>query len=73
LIEGGDKAWRFDGGDDGGEDCSDTTLDGKLEDMSKVTLMPLLSVVVVEDTGFPPSLETKWIGGAAMGDNNEWP
>ena len=44
-----DKARRFDGGGDGGS----ATLKGMVDDMLKVTCIPLLAVTVVEDAGVP--------------------
>ena len=65
---GEDKARRFSGGEDGGS----AALKGRVEDMLKVTCIPLLPVAVVEDAGVPQRPETELVGDGAMSMNNEW-
>ena len=65
---GEDKARRFDGGEDGGS----ATLKGRVEDMSKVTCIPLLAVAVIDDAGIPQRPEAEFMGGGAMSINNQW-
>ena len=67
-----DKARRFDGGEDAGEDGGSATLKGRVEDMSKVTCIPLLAVAVVEDAGVPQRPEAELVSDGAMSMNNEW-
>ena len=72
MVEGGEKARNFDDGVDNGEKGGAVTFDGRVEDISKVTLTPLLVVADVEDAVVLPSLETECIGSNAMLANNEW-
>ena len=65
---GEDKARRFDGGEDSGS----ATLKGRVEDMSKVTCIPLLAVAVVENAGVPQRPEAELVDDGAMSMNNEW-
>ena len=67
-----DKARRFDGGVDAGGDGGSATLKGRVEDMSKVTCIPLLAVAVVEDAGVPQRPEAELVSDGAMSMNNEW-
>ena len=72
MVKGADKARRFDGGVDTGEDGGAATLKGTVEDMLKVTWIPLLAVAVVEDAGVPQRPETDFMADRAMSTNNEW-
>jgi len=71
-LSGEDKARRFDGGVDAGGDGGSATLKGRVEDMSKVTCIPLLAVAVVEDAGVPQRPEAELVSDGAMSMNNEW-
>ena len=67
-----DKARRFDGGVDAGGDGGSATLKGRVDDISKVTCIPLLAVANVEEAGVPQRPEAELVDDGAMSMNNEW-
>ena len=68
-----DKARRFDGGGvDAGGDGGSAMLKGRVDDMSKVTCIPLLAVANVEEAGVPQRPEAELVDDGAMSMNNEW-
>ena len=45
---------------------------GSVDDMSKVTCIPLLAVANVEEAGVPQRPEAELVDDGAMSMNNEW-